>query len=140
MQRVRYCADAPGDKARQGTCPKQVRGRRISDRPNDNGERHDSHDGNGEQALEQALARHKLAPMGSRHQNQIDCGKSDQGDKRNSSQEYPRVILPTRARVLSQEAPTQNGASGRKSNLGEQKSQDPGIAQILPYSQRDDAG
>lgn len=106
MQGVRHCADAPGDKAGQGACPKQVRGRRISDRPNDNGEGYDSHDGNGEQALEQALARHKLAPLGNRHHNQIDCGKSYQDYKRNSCQEYPRMILPAGARVLSQEAPT----------------------------------
>ena len=81
MQRVCDCTDATGNKAGQGTRPKQIRGRRISDRPNDNREGHDSHDGNGEHALEQALARQKMAPMGYGHQNQIKCGKGQQGYK-----------------------------------------------------------
>ena len=50
----------------------------------DNGEGRNSHDGNGDQALEQALAHHKMAPMGSGHQHQINCGKGHQSDKRNS--------------------------------------------------------
>ena len=81
MQRVCHCTDATGNKAGQSTRPKQIRGRRISDRPNDNREGHDSHDGNGEQALEQTLAHHKMAPVGSGHQNQINRGKSQQRNK-----------------------------------------------------------
>jgi hypothetical protein len=56
MQRVGHCTDATGNKAGQGTRPKQVRGRRVSDCPNDDGEGYDSHDRNEEHALEQALA------------------------------------------------------------------------------------